>query len=345
MANMEIWTPREPSEWMRALDQCAPYDFYHLPQYHALADTRSEGKPNLFVFPEWAYAIALPLLLRKIKRTGGLRDATSVYGYAGPVCSHTDVPEAVINNFQAALTQQLREMQIVNVFSRLHPLLTQRSLLAGLGEFRESRTVSIDLMAEPAAQRSKFRKAFKEGITRLRRQGLTVVHDREGRYLADFARIYHETMERVEAADRYYFSLEYLEKFWNALGSRVHLFMCLDKGRPVCGGLFTACHGIVQYHLGGTLNDALKTSPMKLLVDEVRLWGTSQGMRCLHLGGGLSPSPNDSLLHYKMGFSDRTHDFATWRWVIDAEAYDRLCAEKAASDEAAQMRVRSEEHT
>jgi hypothetical protein len=61
-----------------------------------------------------------------------------------------------------------------------------------------------------------------------------------------------------------------------------------------------------------------------LLLDEVRGWATEQGFRVLHLGGGSTDSPGDSLLHFKAGFSPRRFPFHTVRVVIDEVEYDRL---------------------
>jgi sugar O-acyltransferase (sialic acid O-acetyltransferase NeuD family) len=44
----------------------------------------------------------------------------------------------------------------------------------------------------------------------------------------------------------------------------------------------------------------------------------------MHLGGGVG-SREDSLFHFKMGFSDRRHMFPTWRWVVEPDAYRELC--------------------
>jgi hypothetical protein len=336
MSLIDVLTTRQADGWTSALEQCALYDFYHLPAYHALAEEQGEGVAHLFLYREGAYRIALPLLLRDLdglwsgpSSTPGKRDATSVYGYAGPVCSHPDIPEQVVHHFQTALRGWLRDLRVVNVFSRLHPLVPQRSLLAGLGDFAVSQTVSIDLTQSPAAQNSRMRRSFREAIKRLRRNGLTCMEDTEGSYLKEFCGIYHETMRRVGAAERYFFPLSYFERLREELGSRLHLFVCLWGGKAVCTGLFVSCNGILQYHLGATLDEALHLSPMKLLVDEVRQWATSQGMRILHLGGGTTSSPEDSLLFFKQGFSDRTHEFAAWRWIVLSEAHQRLCEEKA----------------
>lgn len=89
---------------MDVLKQSYQYDFYHLPQYHALAEEQGESKANLFVYREGAFLVAIPLLLRPIgempchhTRVGeGWHDATCVYGYAGPIASHSDMPKSVL---------------------------------------------------------------------------------------------------------------------------------------------------------------------------------------------------------------------------------------------------------
>jgi hypothetical protein len=332
---MKVLTTGQPAAWMEVLEEFAQYDFYHLPQYHALAEEADDGIARLFVYAEDAYTIALPLLLRPLDPLPGLqpewrdwRDATSVYGYAGPISSHAEIPHTLICNFQTALQKRLREMQVVSVFSRLHPIIPQQSFLAGLGECKAlARTVSIDLTLPMEVQRAQFRKNHKEGINKLKRKGVTCVHDGDGSFQEDFIRIYHETMHRVSAASSYFFPPAYFENLARALGDRLHLFVCLQEGRAISAGLFVECHGILQYHLGGTLNDALKLAPMKLLMEEVRLWGNCQGIRVFHLGGGATPQPDDPLLHFKMGFSDRTHDFSVWRWILFPEVYQRLSEE------------------
>src|SRR5438552_3097776 len=83
----------------------------------------------------------------------------------------------------------MRDLRVVTVFSRLHPLFPQRPLLTGLGELQASRTVSIDLTLPAAAQRAGFRKSFKDAINKLRRLGLTVVRDTNGLYFKEFIHI------------------------------------------------------------------------------------------------------------------------------------------------------------
>jgi hypothetical protein len=331
---MNVFTTAQSSGWTKALEKC-PHDFYHGPEYHAVAERSREGQALLFHYDEGEYSVALPLLIRSLDDIPGVRpgrdwqDATSVYGYAGPVASHAALPDPVLRNFQERLREQLLDMKIVTVFSRLHPILTQPSILTGFGECRTlSQTVSIDLTLPVEAQRTAYRSSLKTALNKLRRKGVTCVHDREGAYLDTFIEIYHETMRRVDAAPIYFFPREYFETLFHTLGDRFHLAFCLSEGKIVCGGIFIECGNVLQYHLGGTRNRALEFAPMKLLLDDVRIWASGRNLEVFHLGGGATAKPDDPLLHFKLGYSDRVHDFAVWRWVLDSVTHRQLCQER-----------------
>jgi sugar O-acyltransferase (sialic acid O-acetyltransferase NeuD family) len=317
----------QEQDWNGVLAQVARHDFHHLAQYHRLAEERGEGRAHLFAYHDGAYTIALPLLLRSVEASGGeaWSDATSVYGYAGPLASHVGLPASVLGSFQKRLTDALVARRVVTVFSRLHPLIPQRGMLAALGECRpEGETVSIDLTRSREEQWAHYRPSIRTRIGKLRRAGLVGQRDRDKRHLAEFAEIYYQTMRRVKAHRSYLFEEEYFTRLASGLGEALELFVVTLDGAVVAGGLFTICGEIVQYHLGGTCDASLKLGPMSLLFDTVRLWATEEGARTMHLGGGVG-SREDSLLHFKKGFSDRRHVFSTWRWVVEPDAYRSLC--------------------
>ncbi|HEV3409604.1 MAG TPA: hypothetical protein VG095_04885, partial [Chthoniobacterales bacterium] len=138
------------SAWMAVLKRARQYDFHQLPQYHRVAEECGEGTAQLFVYEEGPHLVALPLLLRPVDPTEptGWQDATSVYGYGGPIASHEVLPDGVVRRFQAALKEALQQRRVVAVFSRLHPLLEQKKLVAPLGSCpADGETISIDLTA------------------------------------------------------------------------------------------------------------------------------------------------------------------------------------------------------
>lgn len=330
MAKLQALQTEQDAQWMDVLKQSSQYDFYHLPRYHALANEQGEGTARLFLYSEGDYFIAIPLLLRPVwtlpchaELGKGWWDATSVYGYAGPIASHPDVPASVQRNFRAALREGLLERNVVTVFSRLHPLFPQREFLTTLGEYAPvGPTVSIDLNLPVDVQLSRYRENHKRDISKLRRLGATCLHDEERRYLDQFVSIYYENMCRVNATDSYFFEREYFDKL-ASMESQVHLFVCSLENEMVCGGLFLTCAGIVQYHLGGTRDEFLELSPLKLVLDTVRQWASELQAHVFHLGGGVS-AREDDLFHFKAGFSEQTHEFALWRWVLLPDVHDQL---------------------
>src|SRR5262245_37978452 len=143
MSQVSLLQPHQRQAWMEALAQTAQHDFYHLPEYHALEAKREAGTAYLLVYSEGRHVIALPLVVRPVEAVAGLeetarglQDATSVYGYAGPVASASassasEPPATVREGFGRALRSLLGDFRVVAVFSRLHPLLPQPSLLLG----------------------------------------------------------------------------------------------------------------------------------------------------------------------------------------------------------------------
>src|SRR5437660_1547097 len=114
-----LWTEQQ-QEWMGVLGRVVRHDFHHLPQYHRVEEHRLKATTHLFTYREGDYVIALPLLLRPAGDVlPGWNDATSVYGYGGPVASHERMPERVVRNFQGALKEALVDRRVIAVFSRL----------------------------------------------------------------------------------------------------------------------------------------------------------------------------------------------------------------------------------
>src|SRR5439155_151646 len=56
-------------------------------------------------------------------------------------------------------------------------------------------------------------------------------------------------------------------------------------------------------------------------------WANQNGAHTFHLGGGVG-AKSDSLFHFKARFSRQRHKFATWRWIVEPEAYRELSVRK-----------------
>lgn len=318
---------QECARWQDTLDVSGPHDFYHTAPYHALAEQNGEGSAVLLSWTGLTGRVALPLVLRPISPDLALAaenvrlcDASSVYGYAGPIGALAAPDE--VKAFGTALANWLRERSVVSLFSRLHPLLDQTRLLGGLGEISIlGPTVSIDLSLTPDQQVARYRNNHRRDLRKLRTAGFACRIADDGSAIDAWCQVYHETMHRVHAAEGYLFDHSYFQQLLQLPG--LDLLLCEKDGHVCAGAIFSRYGAIAQYHLGGTADEYLSYAPMKLVFDELRVLALEARCSRLHLGGGLG-AREDALFRFKAGFSPDRHDFPVWRWKVHEGLYDDL---------------------
>ncbi len=329
------------AEQLRSLSPCdaewdallapAEHDFYHRAAYHAFSERMGEGRALLLHYGSGDRFLAWPCLLRDLP--GGRTDATSVYGYGGPV-GHGAEDEGFRARAWAAFRGAWAEQGVVSLFTRFHPLLGNAALVRGLhGETEPEggevlhlgRTVSVALDAAREARRMGYPQTLRQDVKKCEREGTTVSIDPEWTHLPHLAAFYRDTMEAAEASARYRFSLRYFKALRDALGPTAHLAVATAGDRPVAALLFTIHRGIAQAHLTGTDRHFADRSPLKLLLDQSCDLARERGASRLHLGAGRGGF-EDSLYAFKARFSPDRHPFEVGRWILDAVEYARLAA-------------------
>lgn len=317
--------------WSQTLQKLR-HDIYHLPEYVYLESVRENTTPEAVLIVEDKKIFFVPYLLRNCDdlferslATQEVVDIVSPYGYPGILLSEAaaSTPE-FLKLAMNQLISVLRAKGVCSAFFRLHPILNR-----GFNEILSpdvckinGETVSVDLSLSEQEIWHQTRPEHRNKINRLKRSEMIAKIVPYHEYINDFIAIYNETMDRVGAAQTYYFGYDYFSELLN-LGKKLHLAVIEWENQITCAGLFTECCGIVQYHLGGTRTKFLKQAPSKLMFDYVRFWAKERGNVVFHLGGGVGGS-KDSLYHFKAGFSTQSHSFLTLRLIPDEEKYRYL---------------------
>ncbi len=328
----EVLLPSDP-KWTGVLEQ-VEHDFYHLPRYAETCAKPSNAEAMAFHIEEEGNHLFLPMIARPLPDFGdqGLqawRDASSPYGYPGPIIAGPERGGPNKPGFATravrALLERMQEMAILTAFVRFHPLLDPPlEPFSATGELvLHGRTVSIDLRLPAEQIWRETRRNHRSQIAQLRESGAIVERDSAWTHFDEFLHAYQATMDRVGAQQSYYFDRSYYEGLRAALGDRAHLFIMRFGDRTAAAAIITEVCGIVQYHLAATFSDFVKQHPQQLMFHEVCLWAKERGNRVLHLGGGLG-GQEDDLFHFKAGFSPLRHPFHTWRARSDATLYKRV---------------------
>lgn len=323
---------RQHDDWHGALNRLRETDVYFLPEYHRAYEVNGDGAARAFMAEEEDDLLFYPFMVRPIERVGTtpLRDRwwdiETVYGYSGPLC--TTMEAGFLARAWSAFGSWCRESRIVAEFLRFNPLSDNTRYVDDsciLLRDRETVIMRLDCSEKdlwtgyPWVQRNRVRKAMASGLV------VSEVPVLQG--LDVFRSIYHATMDRRDALPYYHFSDAYFDALRDGLGDALRLFVVRDADRTVAAALFLLHEERIGYHLGGSDAGYQEAAPNNLLMHDVAEWGRQRGFRWLHLGGGRTPDPNDSLLRFKSKLSRSRLSFHIGKRVHNREVYDRLCAE------------------
>ena len=303
-----VFRPSDP-EWDTWVNR-VPRDFHHGAAYHAFSEAQGEGRALLFVYGTQERFLAWPLLANRVRDTEH-HDASSVYGYTGPL------GRGLEPRFLAEAWDALRDAwaghRLVALFTRFHPVLANHTFCEELhgeapvpeGELlRLGRSASIDLGPTRDVRRAGYAKVLRQEIAAAERAGLEVSCDDDWEHFEAFGELYRETMEKNRAEERYQHSPEYLGGLRRALGDKARLAVAVVDGALAGGLLFTLCDGIAQAHLTGTSWEYGRLSPLKALIDGAADLARGRGARLLHLGAGRG-GREDSLFSFKSRFASQ----------------------------------------
>ena len=327
--------PSSSTEWLRMIEEVRA-DVYYLPGYVAACAQREGGEGFLFAATEAGKIWLQPLIIRAIPGHEPLVDAVSPYGYSGPLARAPDDEAAL---WAARATERLKECLAergaITAFIRLHPILNRNAAAISPDEVLTHRgsTVVVDLDRSDEQLWGDIRANHRRHINRLRRSGFTVAMRNDPEILDLFKDMYLQTMSRVGASDYHVKLADDLQELASTYKANLYVCTVQRDEEIACIGLITEMDGLVEYHLSGTGQNYVELGPSKLLLHHAIGWAKHRGNRFFHLGGGVGCT-NDSLLHFKMGFSPELLPFHSWDMVIDRSRYEALSATASATHRA-----------
>jgi hypothetical protein len=309
------------------LEHCQ-HDFYHLPSYNDFAAKLEGGRSLAFYAEENGSKLLIPLILRKLpsefKEYGEYFDCTTPYGYSCPLLSPQN-DYRLLPEFLQAFKELAKEKNLVTAFIRLNPFLEfPMDILENFAHvYQHGEIVYIDLSRPMEEIWKNTRKNHRVGIKKLTKEGFqTIINDWD--YYNEFTKIYISTMKRVHAEEYYFFSEDYFYELREILGNILNLGIALaPSGEVAAGGLFTSLNGFTQCHLTATAENFFEKAPCKLIFNAIRIWSKDHDNKIINMGGGVG-CKQDSLFHYKIGFSKLTKPFYCLGMIFNQEVYEDL---------------------
>lgn len=302
-------------EWDSTIKSFSRYDTFHLFDYHKI-NSDDASTPLLFVSEGDCFRFAYPLIRRELGK--GYCDFTGVYGYTGPLYDGS----GSIDHHMIRLFEYLKSNGGVSIFSRVNAFTADPTYFDSLA----GRTVFVDLTQGHANIIGTYKYNLRRDLRIAREQGLKIVYDKSDSNVNRFYEIYAQTMERANAANSYYFGLDYFKFLLNSKNINSKLVSCVFNGNVVASSIFLYSRDIVQYFLSGTESNFVHMMPSKLILDDAICSASDDGYKIFHLGGGVG-GQDDGLFAFKKSFSSATADLYLTKVILNPFEYSLISKE------------------
>lgn len=315
------------NHWFRTLPlrlQDVNYSF----DYQHLYEANGDGRICLFVYAVQQDVFYYPFLLRPVNNRAageGYRDIESVYGYTGPLCTTGDrvFRTAAVEAFYRFCLEQ----KVVCEFIRFHPLLNTAGDAKsdkGLSIVPLRDYVYVDLEPAPELLWNSYSSQNRNKIRKAEKNGVVVVCDTDLSHFDEFVRIYLDNMRQLKAARMYFFCDAFFRQL-KTLVSTGGALLVAKKNETILGAsVFLGGETIGHYFLSSATEEGKRLAVSNLMLHRGILWSRRQGMKKLHLGGGVTAADNDPLLVFKKNFSQLTEKFCIGKRILDPSAYELL---------------------
>jgi len=296
--------------------------FYH-PEYLTANADYTDSSWEVFCSTSDSDFFVYPYLVKTIYiRDFEIRDITSAYGYSGPACSS----EHLGKKTEIAFLEYCKHQEFVSEFVRYHydshltymfrigsEILLNRKLVI-LNLTQEWQTIWQQQFSK--TNRNLVRKGINNGFRLATTPEITV---------KQFGRLYNEHMKSKRTGNFYYFDERYFDDllFAKDRAYQGQLFGIVKDKELFSAAMFLKSGPYTTYFLSARNLAHSNSSNMNLLLSKsIQFFCENEnGVRFLNLGGGVSVSPDDSLLKFKKVFGGDLIKFFIGKRIFDKEKY------------------------
>lgn len=324
----KVFSTAESEEWDKIVSSFDAYDIYYLSGYVKAFENNGDGEAYLFYYEcEDTRAINVfmkrdisdvPFFKNEIEPQKYF-DIVTPYGYGGFLIEGEQIEKVC-----EAYEKFCRELGIVAEFVRFHPLLRNWNRVERLYEEQyRGKTIHMDLENEETIWRN-ITSQNRNKIRKAQKAGMEVYWGRDADIIEHFMEIYNKTMERDNASAYYFFGKEFYDSILNDLKYNAMWFYTKLDDMIASISIFLYANGNMHYHLSASRKEMQNLAPTNLLLYEAALWGSRNGFKRLHMGGGVG-AQEDSLYKFKKSFNRyEDNSFYTGKRIYNHEMYEKL---------------------
>lgn len=249
------------------------------------------------------------------------KDASSPYGYGGPVASCDDA--AFLAAAWVAYCEWMERQRVVVEYVRFHPVLGNERNYGG--DVSDNRPVVwMDLARQDVT--ADYAKRLRHSLKKAEDAGLVYREFPLASHAGQFGAFYRDCMAGIGTDPFFLFGDRYFQGL--ATSGLARLGLCL-RGENADGPWLSAClfldgPGVREYHLAATGPEGRAAGASAFALHHAALAARASGIQRLYLGGGSDVHADNPLLFFKSAYSALRLCYRTGGNVFDRKAYDEL---------------------
>ena len=249
-------------------------------------------------------------------------DIETAYGYGGPLSNSED--QAFLATANEQFNEWCKKNNVVAGFVRFHPLLNNQSWVDQRTEVEYDRNTVSQNLNKFDIDNPPFSGKVRNMLKRVEKANVKIdVYDTTEMF-SHFENLYLATISRINADSYYYFNEEYFSDLSGFMAENGWLMGATLDGEWVGTAIFLKGKSALHYHLSATNPDYRIPGITNALLFKGMQLGIANGLNVLHLGGGNSSDPDDSLLRFAQKMGDTSNKFFIGKRIHNNTIYYQL---------------------
>ncbi|MFA7116530.1 MAG: GNAT family N-acetyltransferase [Bacteroidales bacterium] len=320
------------SKWDEIVSSFSNYDVYWLSGYVKAFEINGDGQASLLYYSSERLRAIYVFMKRDISKSNIFSndlkkntyyDLISPYGYGGFLFDG-EITDVNLKDFNTSYISFMKHENIVSNFVRYHPMIKNSLEMGKISNvINLGNTISMDLSSKEIIWKNIIPKN-RNVIRKAEKNGVVIKHSKDMSLFDPFMKIYNATMDYDKAEDYYYFDQSFYKSIHEDLHDNYEMFYAEYEGKIIAMSLIIFANNKMHYHLSASIYEYRRLAPTNLLLYKAACWGSSQGVKTFHLGGGVG-SGEDSLYKFKKAFNRNSNEqFSIGKEVYNKEVYDFL---------------------
>lgn len=337
---LSVFSINESNKWNEIVKGFNNYDVYYLPDYTKAFQIHGDGEPLLFYYEDGNIKAMNVVLKRDIakdkKFSGKLQensyyDITTPYGYGGFLIEG-EVTQESLKCLDDEYSSLCKQEGIISEFVRFHPVLNNSESAEKIYEISNfGKTITLKLESQEQVW-GDFTPKNRNVIRKAKKSGVEIYWGRDAKLFSNFIDLYNDTMDKDNAKDYYYFKKNFYNSVLHDLKFNSMMFYAIYQEKIIAMSMIMHSNQQMHYHLSASNREYQNLAPTNLLLYEVGCWGSENGYKTFHLGGGLGSS-EDNLYKFKKAFNRNSdYTFAIGKKIFDEEKYNELVKIRSRDD-------------